>query len=265
MLLAIGYANKPVIAAMHGAALGGGFELALTANYRIAVPSAKFGLPEIKLGLIPGAGGTQLLPRLVGVERALDLVLSGTTFSARDARDWGVVDELAEEGHLLDGAIAFARKLIDAAAPLRRVRDLTSNIEAARARPDIFDAIREANARRGGLVGWLWPTPRAPLRSNGRSWRKPWRPDHWIEKPKILDLVVPGFDRLVAETGATISPADRPILPLSLRSTLLAGVAILERSGPNSIAQLHSRTIGPHHAYFGKIVAGIVTTNKPDS
>jgi 3-hydroxyacyl-CoA dehydrogenase len=155
VLLAIDCANKPVIAAMHGTALGGGFELALTANYRIAVPSAKFGLPEIKLGLIPGAGGTQLLPRLVGVERALDLTLSGTTFSARDARDWGVVDELAEEGHLLDGAIAFARKLIDAAAPLRRVRDLTSNVEAARARPDIFDAIREANARKfRGFEAW---------------------------------------------------------------------------------------------------------------
>ena len=82
-------AKKPVIAALHGTALGGGFEVALTAHYRIAVPSAKCGLPEIKLGLIPGAGGTQRLPRLVGVERALDVILSGTPFSARDAKDVG--------------------------------------------------------------------------------------------------------------------------------------------------------------------------------
>jgi hypothetical protein len=94
---------------------------------------------------------------------------------------------------------------------------------------------------------------------------KPIDPEHWIETPKVLDLVVPGFDRIVAETGATIPPPDRPILPLSLRSTLLAGVSILERSGPKSIAELHSRTIGAHHANFGKIVAAILAPNKPDS
>ena len=93
-------ASKPVVAALHGTALGGGFEVALTAHYRIAVPSAKCGLPEIKLGLIPGAGGTQRLPRLVGVEKALDVILSGTPFGAREAKEWGVVDELAEEGKL---------------------------------------------------------------------------------------------------------------------------------------------------------------------
>ena len=89
---------------LHGTALGGGFEVALTAHYRIAVPSAKCGLPEIKLGIIPGAGGTQRLPRLIGPEKALDVILSGTPFSAREAREWGVVDELAEEGKLRESA-----------------------------------------------------------------------------------------------------------------------------------------------------------------
>ena len=98
-------ASKPVVAAMHGTALGGGFEVALTAHYRIAVPSAKCGLPEIKLGLIPGAGGTQRLPRLIGVEKALDVILSGTPFGAREAKEWGVVDELAEEGKLRESAL----------------------------------------------------------------------------------------------------------------------------------------------------------------
>src|ERR1700748_2253838 len=104
-------ASKPVIAALHGTALGGGFEVALTAHYRIAVPSAKCGLPEIKLGLIPGAGGTQRLPRLIGPEKALDVILSGTPFGAREAKEWGVVDELAEEGKLRESAGGLGPRL----------------------------------------------------------------------------------------------------------------------------------------------------------
>jgi len=148
-------AGKPVIAAIHGAALGGGFEVALTAHYRVAVPSARLGLPEIKLGLIPGAGGTQRLPRLIGVERALEVILSGAPFSARDAKAWGVVDEIVPEGELRAAAEAFARKLIATAAPLRKVRDLEDKLSEARARPEMFDAIRKANARKfRGFEAW---------------------------------------------------------------------------------------------------------------
>ena len=86
-------------------------------------------------------------------------------------------------------------------------------------------------------------------------------PDHWIETPKVLGLIIPGFDRLVAATGKTIPPADRPILPLSLRPALLAGIAIVERSGPRIIAELHGRTIGAYHANFGTIAAGILAPN----
>jgi 3-hydroxyacyl-CoA dehydrogenase len=152
---AIELAGKPLIAAVHGTALGGGFELALAAHYRIAVPSAKFGLPEIKLGLIPGGGGTQLLPRLIGVEKALDLILSGEPVDAKKAREWGVIDELAQEGFLRDGALAFARKLIDQRAPLRRVRELTNRLDEARANPGVFYAIRKAHARKfRGFEAW---------------------------------------------------------------------------------------------------------------
>src|SRR5579872_1151244 len=148
-------AGKPVVAAVHGAALGGGFEVALTAHYRIAVPSAKFGLPEIKLGLIPGAGGTQRLPRLIGVEKALDVILTGAPFGAREAKDWGVVDELAEEGKLREGALAFARRLIAGRAPLKKVRDRSEKLEPARGKPEIFEAIRKANARKfRGFEAW---------------------------------------------------------------------------------------------------------------
>ncbi len=149
-------AKKPVIAALHGTALGGGFEVALTAHYRIAVPSAKCGLPEIKLGLISGAGGTQRLPRLVGVETALDVILSGTPFGAREAKDWGVVDALAEEGKLRDGAIAFAKRLIADKAPLKKVRDRDEKLAPARSEPAIFETIRKANARKfRGFEAWL--------------------------------------------------------------------------------------------------------------
>ncbi len=149
-------ASKPVVAALHGTALGGGFEVALTAHYRIAVPSAKCGLPEIKLGLIPGAGGTQRLPRLIGVEQALDVILSGTPFSAREAKDWGVVDELAEEGKLKEQAVAFARRLVAEKAPLKKVRDRFEKLEPARGHPEIFEAIRKANARKfRGFEAWL--------------------------------------------------------------------------------------------------------------
>ncbi|HEY1941086.1 MAG TPA: enoyl-CoA hydratase-related protein, partial [Roseiarcus sp.] len=151
----IEFASKPIVAAVHGTALGGGFEVALTAHYRVAVPSAKFGLPEIKLGLIPGAGGTQRLPRLIGVEKALDVILSGAPFSAKDAKDWGVVDELVAEGSLREGAEAFARKLVETRAPLRKVRDLDEKLAPARANPEIFETVRKANARKfRGFEAW---------------------------------------------------------------------------------------------------------------
>src|SRR5271170_8149194 len=152
---AIENCTKPVIAAIHGTALGGGFEVTLVCHYRVAVPSAKLGLPEIKLGLIPGAGGTQRLPRLIGPEAALEAILSGTPFAVDQAAAWGVVDALVEEGDLRKGALAFARRAIDEKMPLRRVRDLEDKIAPARGKPEIFEAIRKANARKSrGFEAW---------------------------------------------------------------------------------------------------------------
>ena len=146
---------KPVIAAIHGTAFGGGFELAQACHYRVAVPSAQFGQPEIKLGIIPGAGGTQRLPRLIGVEKALEANVSGNPFSAKLAHEWGAVDGLVEEGKLREGALAFARKVIDTRMPLRKVRDLNDKIEAARGHREIFDKVRRDNARKyRGFEAW---------------------------------------------------------------------------------------------------------------
>src|ERR1700735_1841562 len=154
-LSAMENASKPVIAAIHGTALGGGFEVALTAHYRIAVPSAKCGLPEIKLGIIPGAGATRRLPRLIGAEKALDVILSGTPFSAREAKEWGVVDELAEEGKLRESALRYAKRLVAEKAPLKKVRDRSDKLEPARGHPEILEAVRKANARKyRGFEAW---------------------------------------------------------------------------------------------------------------
>ncbi len=136
---------KPVVAAIHGTALGGGLELALSCHYRVAVPSAKLGLPEVKLGLVPGAGGTQRLPRLVGVERALEVIAFGEPMKASEAASHGLVDAVVGEASLLADAVAFAAKLVADAAPLKKVRDRTDKLSAD---PAVFAAFRKANARR---------------------------------------------------------------------------------------------------------------------
>ncbi|MET0333012.1 MAG: 3-hydroxyacyl-CoA dehydrogenase NAD-binding domain-containing protein [Rhizobacter sp.] len=139
---------KPVIAAIHGTALGGGLEVAMCCHYRVAVPSAKCGLPEVLIGVLPGAGGTQRLPRLVGVEKGLDMIVNGTHVPAKECLAMGLVDELVPEGTLRDGAINFAKKVIAEKRPLRKVRDNDDKIAAARGKPEIFANVRKANAKK---------------------------------------------------------------------------------------------------------------------
>lgn len=139
--------DKPVVAAIHGTALGGGYELALICHYRIAVPSAKVGLPEVALGLLPGAGGTQRLPRIVGIPAALDLITGGAPTGARKAMELGMIDALAEEGKLREDAIAFAADLIEKGGPLTRVRDRQDKVEPYRGKPEIYSEYLAKNAR----------------------------------------------------------------------------------------------------------------------
>jgi 3-hydroxyacyl-CoA dehydrogenase len=137
---------KLVVAAIHGTALGGGLEVALTCHYRIAVPSAKVGMPEVNLGLLPGGGGTQRLPRIVGVERALEMMTAGKPIDAQRALVWGVLDALANEGQLRRDAIAFAHAVLTERRPLKRVRDRDDKVAEARGKPQIFAAFRAENA-----------------------------------------------------------------------------------------------------------------------
>jgi 3-hydroxyacyl-CoA dehydrogenase len=137
-----------VIAAIHGTALGGGLEVALGCHFRVAVPSARVGLPEVKLGLLPGAGGTQRLPRLVGVPMALEAITSGAQVDAGSAAKAGLIDEVAPEGQLLEGALAFARKALAEGRPTRRTREVADRIAEAKGKSELFAEFRKANARK---------------------------------------------------------------------------------------------------------------------
>ncbi len=139
---------KPVIAAIHGTALGGGLEVAMCCHYRVGVPSAKCGLPEVLIGVLPGAGGTQRLPRIVGVEKGLDMIVNGTHVPAKECFEMGLLDELVPEGELRASAIAFARKVIEEKRPQRLVRDNDDKLAAARGKPEIFANVRKANAKK---------------------------------------------------------------------------------------------------------------------
>ncbi|HEX8579035.1 MAG TPA: enoyl-CoA hydratase/isomerase family protein, partial [Allosphingosinicella sp.] len=138
--------TKPVVAAIHGTAFGGGLEVALASHYRVAVPSAKLGVPEVKLGLLPGAGGTQRLPRVAGVRKALEMAATGNPIGAKEAYEVGLVDRLIE-GDLLQHAVAYADEVKDT-RPIRKSSELDEKLAEARANPTLFDDFRKENARK---------------------------------------------------------------------------------------------------------------------
>ena len=196
-------------------------------HYRVAVPSAKFGLPEIKLGLIPGAGGTQRLPRLTGVEKALNIILSGAPFSAQEALQWGVVDALVEEGQLREGALGFARKVIDTHMPLRKIRDLNEKIEAARGHPEIFEKVRRDYAKKfRGFEAW-----QSALRAVQVAVDLPFDEGMKLERQAFLDLIPTEQSRaqryvFLAERKVwkiADVPEDTPVLPIRKVGVIGAG------------------------------------------
>ena len=138
--------SKPVIAAIHGTALGGGLETAMACHYRVGVASARFGQPEVKLGLLPGAGGTQRLPRLVGYQKALEMCAVGNPIGAQEALEGGLIDEIVDD--VFEGGVAFAKKVIAEQRPLKKIRDLEEKVNEARANRQLFDDFRRRIGRR---------------------------------------------------------------------------------------------------------------------
>ncbi|MEN6468320.1 MAG: enoyl-CoA hydratase-related protein, partial [Smithella sp.] len=141
---------KPVVAAIHGTALGGGLEIPLSCHFRIAVASAKVGLPEVKLGLLPGAGGTQRLPRVAGVRNALEMITSGAPVAAAKAKAMGILDEVVE-GDLKAAAIAFAQKVVAEKLPIRRASQLQAKADS----PTVFEDFAKSISRKSR--GFLAP------------------------------------------------------------------------------------------------------------
>ncbi len=144
---AIEASTKPIIAAMHGTPLGGGLELALSCHFRIAAPGTRLGLPEIKLGIIPGGGGTQRLPRLVGMDKAMAMIMTGEPIPAREALQYGLIDVIAE-GDLAAAAIAFARRVVTEKRPLMLARNREEKLAPARADITKFDVAAASYIKR---------------------------------------------------------------------------------------------------------------------
>ena len=138
--------RKLVVAAIHGTALGGGFEIALGCHYRCGLTSAKVGLPEVKLGILPGAGGTQRVPRIAGVKAALEMITSGSPIGAVEASAMNLIDEIVVGNDLRGSAIAYAKELVDSGAPLKRVRDIS--IDPSTIEPGFFEGYRKKLAAR---------------------------------------------------------------------------------------------------------------------
>ncbi len=139
--------SKPIVAAINGTAFGGGLEVALCCHYRVIAPTAPVGLPEVKLGLLPGAGGTQRLPRLIGAEKALQFIVSGDPIPGPAAVEMGIADELTQ-GDVVEDAIAFAQKVVADGGKVRRIRDEDDKLAADKGNSAVFDEARKNAARR---------------------------------------------------------------------------------------------------------------------
>ena len=216
--------DKPVVAAIHGTALGGGCEVALACHYRVAVPSAKLGLPEVKLGLIPGAAGTQRLPRLVGAEAALPLVAVGNPIPAGKAQAIGLVDEIVGEDSLEADAIAFARARIG--QPVPRTSEGTANQDGVK-NPAIFDEFRQKNARK--MRGF--DAPNAAIEAVRAAGELPYA--EGVKKERELFMKLMGGTQskamrhyFFAERAANKIddvPADTPLIPVKKVGVIGAG------------------------------------------
>lgn len=219
---------KPVVAAIHGTALGGGLEVALACHFRVAVKDAKLGLPEVKLGLLPGAGGTQRLPRAVGPELAVKMIVGGDPIGAPEALKHGLIEEIVEGPTL--GAELFVRKLVAEKRPLRRLRDDDSKIAAAKADRSIFtNAVAAMTKKARGLEA-----PFAAADAVGYAIDLPF--DEGLRKERE------GFLKLVASDQ---SKAQRYAFFAEREAAKIAGVPEGTKSRPvNRVAILGAGTMG---------------------
>jgi len=224
LLLKIEDCRKPVIMAIHGSAFGGGLELAMSGHYRVAVPSAQVGQPEVKLGIIPGAAGTQRLPRLAGVGKAVEMCAEGNPSKAAEALRFGIIDRLIE-GDLLTGAVAFAREIAD--KPVRKTRERNDKLGSADENATIFAGAREnARKRQRGMIAPLAAidaveaATKLPFEEGSKLERKLFLDCLFSDQSKALIHVFFG-EREVAKIPDI--PKETPLIPVNTAAVVGAG------------------------------------------
>ncbi|WP_042338687.1 3-hydroxyacyl-CoA dehydrogenase NAD-binding domain-containing protein [Paraburkholderia ferrariae] len=263
--------RKPVIAAIHGAALGGGLEVALASHYRLAVAGAKLGLPEVQLGLLPGAGGTQRTPRLIGAEAALSLMLSGRHAGAEEALKLGLVDRVGTSDDVLAEGLAYAQALLAGHAPVRRTRDAQglANREAAQA---AIDAARADTAKKSRglfsplkIVDCVQAALDEPFDEGLRFERKQFLA--CLESPQRAGLVHAFFaGREVQKAPETRSAAPRPIESVGVvgGGTMGAGiaVAVLDAGLPVTMIERDDASLARGRAHVEKVYDGLIAKGR---
>ena len=221
---------KPIVAAVHGTAFGGGFELAMRAHYIMAAPGSRFALPEVTLGILAGAGGTQKLPRMIGVEPALDLMISGEPMGLEDAMKYGLVDRAATSIKGLRGeALTWLRELIDSGAPLKRIQNRNEKLAEARDNPGFFDAYRKKVAKK--IRGF--EAPAAIIRCVEACVNESYEEGRRIEVEEFLKLRAgpqrPALSHLFFAERAARKVADLPkdIRPLPVQKVGIIGAGTM--------------------------------------
>jgi len=216
--------RKPIVMAIHGTAFGGGLELAMAGHYRVAVPTALVGQPEVKLGLIPGAGGTQRLPRLAGVAKAVEMCMGGNPVKAGEALEAGILDRLLE-GDLRTGAVAFAREIAE--TPPLKTRQRNHKLGTAEANAPIFEAARSAaRAKQRGLLA-----PQAAIDAVEAATRLPFEPGLEVERKRFSDCLFSDQSKALIHiffgerevSKIPDIPKDTPLIPVSRAAVVGAG------------------------------------------
>ena len=262
--------SKPVVAAIHGAALGGGLEVAMSAHYRLALPAAKLGLPEVNLGLLPGAGGTQRAPRLMGAKAAAELMLSGKHLSAKAALAAGLVDQLAEGDDPVAAGLAYAHALLAQNAPVRRTRDIAiSDPQAALAELEALKAETAKKAR--GLfsplkiIECVQAAVQLPFDEGLARERALFL--ECLDSPQRAGLIHAFFaEREVAKVPEARAAAPRPITSIGVvgGGTMGAGitVAALDAGYPVTMVERDAESIARGRAHVEKVYDGLIAKGR---
>jgi len=272
VLMQLESSDKLVIAAIHGPALGGGLEVALSCHYRLAVSGAKLGLPEVQLGLLPGAGGTQRTPRLIGVKAALDLMLSGRHAGAEEALAMGLVDQVAPAGtDARSAGLAYANQLLDNKAPVRRTREAAALADKAAAQAEL-DAAKAESAKKnrglfspGKIIECVQGALDLPFEEGMKNERKLFV--QCLESPQRAGLIHAFFaERETAKIPEAKAAAPRALNTIGVvgGGTMGAGitVAALDAGLPVVMVERDEESIARGRANVEKVYDGLIAKGR---